>query len=627
MEGAHPALTVVLALAVGIFAQSVARHLRLPGIVLLLFSGAALGPDGLGWVQPRSLGDGLFAIVDLAVAVILFEGGLNLEIRRLRRSQAPIRRLVTWGAVLTLMGAAVVAHALLGWPWTQSVLFGGLVVVTGPTVVGPIVRDLRLRPRVATVLEAEGVMIDPVGAILAVLLLELTLAPGAESVANETTNLLFRLGFGAASGVGAGFALAFLLRVRRLVPEGHENIFVLAAVLLLFQGCDEVVSHSGILAVTVAGVVVGNLRTLVDRDLREFKDQLSILLIGLLFVLLAADVRLADVQKLGMNGLLVVAGLVLLVRPIGVWLSTLGSDLDWRERVLLAWVAPRGIVAAAVASVAAVALDRQHIPGGAEVRALVFLTIAVTVVLAGLTAGPVAALLDQRLPSRDTIAILGAQGLGFLLGCELRDAGEPVIFLDSNPENCRRAEESGIAVVYGDALQERTMQRARFERVRDVVGATANQMLNSVFVSRARERFGVSEGYVAVDRPESGLAPELVENEKAVVLFDGPHDAARWEVRERHDDLAVEQWVWGGAASTEENPVNDDPGFAAEHFVILMVRRNERALVMHQRIELEAGDVASIVVYQGERTDARLTLARLGWSPAGSDEADAPAAG
>ena len=183
MAGAHAALTLVLALAAGVLAQAVARHLHLPGIVLLLVVGAVLGPDGVGWVRPEALGEGLFTIVELSVAVILFEGGLNLEISRLRREQAPIRRLVLGGALVTLFGGAVAAHFALDWSWMIALVFGSLVVVTGPTVVGPLVEELRLRPRVATVLEAEGVLIDPIGAILARVVLELVLAPAASTAA------------------------------------------------------------------------------------------------------------------------------------------------------------------------------------------------------------------------------------------------------------------------------------------------------------------------------------------------------------------------------------------------------------------------------------------------------------
>jgi NhaP-type Na+/H+ or K+/H+ antiporter len=612
----HPALTLVLALAVGIFAQSVSRHLRIPGIVLLLLAGAALGPDGLAWIDPRSLGVGLVAVVDLAVAVILFEGGLNLEISRLRREQTSIRRLVTWGALITLVGGALAARMCLDWPWMRSFVFGGLVVVTGPTVVGPLVRNLRLRARVATVLEAEGVLIDPIGAILAALLLGISLQ-GIDSIWDAPTLLASSFGFGAVVGVVAGFVLAWLLRVQNIVPEGYENVFALAYVLLLYQGCDEFVSHSGILAVTVAGVVVGNSRTRVDRDLREFKDQLSVLLIGLLFVLLAADVRLEDVLALGWNGLAIVGLLVLVVRPLNVGLSTLGSELSIRERLFVSWIAPRGIVAAAVASVTATALESQGIPGGPELRAMVFLCIAGTVILAGLTGGPIATLLKVRLPGRETVAILGAQGLGLELAIQLRSGDVPVIFLDANPVNCRRAEEAGFQVIFGDALQERTLQRARFENVGSAIGLTANQMLNSIFASRAREHFGVPRGYVAAINPDAGLAPELVEREQIVVLFDGPHDVERWDVRSRHDELEVDYLVYGGEPDQDANADADSEPTpkAGERFVILSIQRGKKVMPMHSGLSLEAGDVAAVAIHREERESAKEVLAAWGWAP------------
>ncbi|MFV1979201.1 MAG: cation:proton antiporter, partial [Myxococcota bacterium] len=613
MDPHHPALTLVLALAIGIFAQSVSRHLRIPGIVLLLLAGACLGPDGLAWIDPRSLGLGLVAVVDLAVAVILFEGGLNLEISRLRREQTPIRRLVTWGALVTLAGGALAARWCLDWPWMRSIVFGGLVVVTGPTVVGPLVRNLRLRPRIATVLEAEGVLIDPIGAILAALLLGIALQ-GIDSIWDAPMLLARSLGFGAVAGVVAGFALAGLLRVRNIVPEGYENIFALAFVLLLYQGCDEIVSHSGILAVTAAGVVVGNLRTRVDRDLREFKDQLTVLLIGLLFVLLAADVRFEDVLALGWRGLAVVGLLVIVVRPLNVCLSTLGSELSLRERLFVSWIAPRGIVAAAVASVTATALESQGMAGGPELRAMVFLCIAGTVLLAGLTGAPMAALLKVKLPGREVVAILGAQGLGLELAIQLRNGDIPVIFLDANPWNCRRAEESGFKVIYGDALQERTLQRARFENVGSAVGLTPNQMLNSLFASRAREYFGVPRGYVAAIDPEAGLAPELVERKEVVVLFDGPHDVERWDVRSRHDELEVDYWVYGG--EPEQDASADEGGEpapkAGERFVILSIQRGKKVMPMHAGLSLEIGDVAAVAIHRDERESAEEILVAWG---------------
>ncbi len=623
VEGAHPAFSLVLALAAGVVAQMLARHLAVPGIVLLLVAGAGLGPDGLAWVHPDALGEGLLVLVELSVAIIPFEGGLNLELSRLRREQAAIRRLVLYGPFVTLAGASLAVLTFLeGWDLMAALVFGGLVVVTGPTVVGPLIDTLRLRQRVGTVLEAEGVLIDPVGALLAVLLLEVALAPSADSLASGAEVLVYRVGLGALAGVVTGYALAWLLRSPRLVPEGYGNILVLGAVLFLFQGCEEIFSQSGLLAVTLAGVVVGNLKSSVDRDLREFKDQLTVLLIGMLFVLLAASVRLDDVYGLGLPGLAVVASLIFLVRPATVALCTAGSDLTWQERVLIGWVAPRGIVAAAIASATAVALVRNDIEGGEELLALVFLTIASTVFLAGFTAGPVATLLDQRLPQREGVAVLGAGGLGILLAQALRDGGVPVVFLDSNPQNCRRAQEEGFGVVYGNALQDRTLHRARMGAVSGVVGLTSNQMLNSVFVSRTRERFSVPRGFVAVERLEAGLAPQLVQDGEAEILFDGPHEVERWDVRARHRQVAVEHWAFAGAPEAAPDPgdLQREGPRSGDPYVMLTVRRGGRTQPMHAGFAFKPGDVLSVAVLLEDRDRVEQDLRARGFEPAPVEE-------
>lgn len=611
---ADPKLTFALALLAGMFAQAIARHLRLPGIVLLLLAGISLGPDGLGWIQPRQLGDGLFAIVDFAVAIILFEGGLNLEISRLRREGTAIRRLITVGALVTLAGGALAVHVWIGWGLMESLLFGALVVVTGPTVVGPLVSELRLKQRVSTVLEAEGVLIDPIGAILAVLILRLALAgdPGSLVLVQSGAGLA-RIALGLLFGVVAGFGLAGLLRASRLLPEGLENVSVLSAVLLLYAGAETLLSHSGILAVTVAGVVVGNARTPVERDLREFKDQLTVMLIGLLFVILAADVRFEQVTALGWSGLGVVATLIFVVRPIVVWLCTLGSDLDRGERLFIAWVAPRGIVAAAIASLVAVDLERAGLTGGIELRALVFLTIAVTVTLAGLTAGPLGTLLGVRLRKRDTVAILSAQALGMALAEELRRGGVPVVLLDSNPEGVRRAEEAGFPVVYGNALQESVMSRARFGFVRTVVSLTANRTLNNVFVTRARDRFGVPNGLVATSESNVGSASEQVERGAAKIVFEGPHDVERWDVRGRRGDVAVEKFTYSPVEGDGPEESTTISGGLDERFVMLAVEREGATFVVDGKLEFREGDRLAIALHLPERDDALRALAAKGW--------------
>jgi NhaP-type Na+/H+ or K+/H+ antiporter len=630
----HPELTVALALAAGILAQSVSRLLRLPGIVLLLAGGALLGPEGLGWIHPRSLGAGLFGIVDFGVAIILFEGGLNLEWSRLKRQEAAIRRLITWGTLVTFIGASALAGLVLGWRWDLAILFGALVVVTGPTVIQPLLRDMRLRPRLKTILEAEGVLIDPIGALLAGFILQLVIVPGVTTLASETAGVALSIGFGLLAGLATGLLLAGALRFRLLIAHGYENIFTLAAVVMLFEVCDTVMAPSGLVAVTVAGVVMGNLETRVGEDLREFKDQLTVLLVGMLFILLAADVALDDVRALGVGGLAVVGGLILVVRPLSVWISTRGGRLTTRERVFIGAIAPRGIVAAAIASITAAALETQGIEGGAPLRALVFSTIAGTVVLSGVLAYPLAWLLELKLPRRNRVAIFGARGLGLPLANALHDGGVTVMFIESDPKRTHVAEQAGHTVVFGDPFDDRTMQRARMELAGTAIGLTFSEHANRLFVREAREAFGVSEGFVAMESLEDQLTRRLLQRSGLDVLFDGPHDQARWDVRWRHGAVEVVSFEYHIDSAPEavapdvrhvatdlphtnegadmDNQVNQDD--QDDQHVILTVRRGKHTAPCHLGYEPIPGDVAAIALHRPTRRATISLLGQRGWT-------------
>lgn len=384
-----PGLTFGLALAAGMLTQVAARRMQVPALILLLAVGVVLGPDVTGVLQPGSLGEALDYVVGMSVAVILFEGGLNLSLGRLRREQTVVRRLVTVGALVTAAGGTLAARFVMGWDLRIALLFGSLVVVTGPTVITPLVRRVSLRRNLRTILEAEGILIDPIGAIGAVVLLEFILAsygPGAQPGVVELLGLPTRLVVGGALGLAGGAAMGALMKREDLVPTGLENVTILALVLALFEISEAIRPESGIMTAAMAGIVVGNMDTHIEAELKQFKEQLTVMLIGLLFVLLAATVEVGAVAALGWQGLATIAVLMLVVRPLGVWLCTLGSDLEVRERLLLSWISPRGIVAAAVASVFA-----QQLPGGeggdgAALQALVFAVIAVTVTVQGGTA-------------------------------------------------------------------------------------------------------------------------------------------------------------------------------------------------------------------------------------------------
>jgi hypothetical protein len=436
---------------------------------------------------------------------------------------------------------------------------------------------------------------------------------------------MLRVSFGALAGVVFGLALAWLLRSRTAVPEGFENIVTLGGVLLLYAGCEFFLSESGILAATVSGIVVGNFQTRVGKELRRFEEQLTVMLIGLLFVLLAADVRLTEVAGLGWAGLATVGALIFLVRPAKVFLSTLRANLDLREKLFLCWLAPRGIVAASIASLVSSVMEVEGISGATELRAMVFLTIAITVVAQGGTGGLVAKLLRLQAPPRDAVAILGAEGLGMALANELRSAGGRVVFFDANPAHCREVEQAGYTVVFGNGLDERLLARARLDQAAVSIGLTSNSAVNSLFAREAMDDFGVPDAYVAVDSTDPGLRQEKVERQRGKLLFDGPKDIGRWNVRFRHGEVLVEHFRFSGADdATAASETDTRPGGSSreEAWVLLAVHRKKASMPMHAGLAPVKGDIAAFLLHAPSAEEARTALEARGWSPVSREGGD-----
>jgi NhaP-type Na+/H+ or K+/H+ antiporter len=622
-----PALTIALALAAGMIAHVIGRHLKVPGIVLLLGTGVLLGPDGLNAVQPVALGASLHDLVGFVVAVILFEGGMNLNLEQLRRRARSIRQLVTLGALVTAAGGALAARWTLGWNWTTAILFGTLVMVTGPTVITPLLRRIKVDARVATVLEAEGVLVDAIGAIVAVVALEIAIGPSGRSVAFGPWHVVSRLGFGVLTGAVGGLAIAALLRFEKAIPEGLESVFTLAFVLLLYQGSNAVMPETGIVSAVAAGLVVGNARAYAVAELREFKEQLSVMLIGMLFVLLAADVRVVEVAVLGWAGVGLVAALMFVVRPLNVLAGTWGTDLTWREKAFLCWLAPRGIVAAAVSSLFAETLQEEGIAGGSELRAMVFLVIAATVLVQGLSGGLVASLLSLRRPSNRGYVILGANPLGLALARALSQAGEEIVLIDSNPQACREAEAEGFHALHGSALEGDVQERAELDTRAGCLGVTTNEEVNLLFARHAKKDFKVPRVWVALRRGHLGVDEEAVHRFGGRVLFGEPQEVDLWTLRLEQGEATVERWLYDG-----ENPsstlVDRDLDL---RLLPLAVHRGRSALPVDEELALQQGDLLSLAVAREGHAEVVDWLRGRGWKLA-DDEAGglspaSPAAG
>lgn len=481
-------LQIVITVVAGITAQVIAEYLKVPSIVFLLIFGIALGSDGWEILQPQSLGIGLEVLVALSVAIILFEGGLSLSGRELGRVSGSLRNLVTLGTSITLIGGGMAAHWLGEFPWPIAFLYASLVVVTGPTVIGPLLKQVAVDRRVATLLEGEGVLIDPVGAILAVVVLN-TIIDSHSRPMEIITGLTLRLGIGAAIGIAGGGLLSFIIKTCNFLTFELKNLVVLAGVWGLFGLSQFSRSESGLMAVVMAGIVLKAAAVPDERLLRRFKGQLTTLCVSVLFILLAADLSIASVIALGWGSVLTVLVLMLVVRPLSVALCTLKSDLNWRHKLFIAWVAPRGIVSASVASLFAILLTRAGINGGEAIKALVFLTILMTVFIQGLTARWVAKGLKITSSAATGAVIVGCNPLGRLIGCLFQEQGENVVLIDTDAAACQQAKEEGLTVLQSSALNTKILQEAGIESMGTFLVLTNNSEVNLVLAQRAREEF------------------------------------------------------------------------------------------------------------------------------------------
>ena len=481
-------LQIVITVVAGITAQVIAEYLKVPSIVFLLIFGIALGSDGWEILHPQSLGIGLEVLVALSVAIILFEGGLSLSGRELGRVSGSLRNLVTLGTSITLIGGGMAAHWLGEFPWPIAFLYASLVVVTGPTVIGPLLKQVAVDRRVATLLEGEGVLIDPVGAILAVVVLN-TIIDSHSRPMEIITGLTLRLGIGAAIGIAGGGLLSFIIKTCNFLTFELKNLVVLAGVWGLFGLSQFSRSESGLMAVVMAGIVLKAAAVPDERLLRRFKGQLTTLCVSVLFILLAADLSIASVIALGWGSVLTVLVLMLVVRPLSVALCTLKSDLNWRHKLFIAWVAPRGIVSASVASLFAILLTRAGINGGEAIKALVFLTILMTVFIQGLTARWVAKGLKITSSAATGAVIVGCNPLGRLIGCLFQEQGENVVLIDTDARACQQAKEEGLTVLQSSGLDTKILQEAGIESMGTFLVLTNNSEVNLVLAQRASEEF------------------------------------------------------------------------------------------------------------------------------------------
>lgn len=518
----HPLIGLAGIVVIGIAAQWLSWRLRLPAIFLLLLAGFVVG-GVTGWIDPDDLlGAALFPIVSLSVAIILFEGGLSLDIAELAKIGHVVRNLASIGALATWTLSAISAHFLLGFDLRMSALLGAILIVTGPTVIIPLLRHIHPTARLGSTIRWEGIVNDPIGAILAVLVFDaIIVGEGQAGVSTAALGVLKALGAGGALGL-AGAGLIVLLLKRYWVPDFLQSAVTLAVVMLVFSLSDLVLPESGLLAVTVMGSALASQKVVTVRHIVEFKENLRVLLISALFIILAARLPIRDPAYTDPGSLLFFASLVLIVRPASVALATFGTFLSWRERVFLAFMAPRGIVAAAIASIFSLKLIAMGYPEAEKLAPVVFMVIVGTVALYGLGAGRVARWLGVATPNPQGMLLLGASGWVRAVAQALKAEGVEVTLVDANWKNVVQARQDGLKAKYENILAEYAFDDLELDGVGRFLALTPNDEVNSLATVHASDVFERSNVYQLAPEGanEGGRLTEMPAHLQGRILFD-----------------------------------------------------------------------------------------------------------
>ena len=512
----------------GILAQWVAWRFKLPAILPLILIGLLVGPisaeylssDGQKWIEPiwngeKGLfpGESLFYFVSLAIAIILFEGGLTLRVSEIKNVGPVITKLITIGALITMIGGALAAHYLFDLSWRISALFSALIIVTGPTVITPILRNVPLSKDLSAVLKWEGILIDPIGALVAVLVFEfISIDAGGE----YTVTALVEFGKKVLIGSTFGFAFAHAFNgivKRKWVPHYLLNVFALASVLCVFVVDELFAKESGLLAVVVMGMVLGNMKSDYLKELLYFKESLSVLLISILFILLAANINMEDLMLIyNWNAAILLAIVIFVIRPIGVLVSTRGSTLGIRDKLFISWVGPRGIVAAGIASLFGLNLAKRGVEGAEYITPLVFMVVLGTVLLNAASARVLAKVIGVFLKQSNGILIVGASAFPRQVAKYLEDNDRHVVLIDSNKTNIDEANKMGLEAISTNIYSDTLTDNIELNDVGFLLAMTASDDINRFAIEKYGKDFGENGAYrLNSSDPEANLEGEQEE--------------------------------------------------------------------------------------------------------------------
>jgi len=557
----------------GTSAQWFAWRFHLPSIILLSFAGLIIGP-GLGLFNPAEvLGSIMEPIIKLSVALILFEGGLNLHLHELKGTAKGVKRLASIGIILSWSGGTLAAHFIGGLSWQVSLIFGAIIVVTGPTVILPLLRQARLKRRPASFLKWEGIVNDPIGALLAVVVFEILISTGENaSISFILSAFITSLTVASILGIGLGFFIAFAFR-RGQVPEFLKPNVISALVLGIYVVANAFHEEAGLLATTLFGVVIGNAKLKSIDEIRRHNEYIAVFLVSSVFLLLTANLDPVLIQQISWREILLVFSIIFIVRPITVFLSTIQADMTWQERSLSAWIAPRGVVAAAVAGVFGAAMTQHGYVDANKLVPTIFLLILSTVILHGLTIGWFSRRLHLSSTQTQGVLIVGASAWSTALAHELVALKIPCLLADSSWSRLRAARLAGLPVYYGEIMSERSEESLELIEMNYLLAATSNDAYNALVCMRFSPEFGRHQVFQLPTAVDENEPKSVSHTSRGAIAFQ--EDALHEELLH----LYFKGWRFQKTKITESYTYENYQQDAPEDRMLIMLIRNSKAIL------------------------------------------------
>lgn len=597
---------VSLALVLGVIGQMLSIRTGFPSIVFFLIFGVLVGPEFLSLVHPSEFGEGLEIIIKLCVAIVLFEAGLNLNKEEALSHGNIILLLITVGGLITMIGGAAFAHYVADLSWEMAFVYGSLVIVTGPTVVQPLLRRFKVKPNLKHILEYEGVLIDPIGALIAIFVVEVVLFESSRAatglalgygghiteIGRVVLLVAYKFIVGGVLGFLGGYIAAFSVKRFYIYMEDFVDLFMLASALAVYGFAEMLAPEAGLVAAIVSGAIIGNLNIPEEEEMKKFKGKLTILVISLLFIFLAASLELDYIKDLGIYGLLVVFCLLFIVRPVEIFLLCLRSSLSVREKLFLSFVSPRGIIAASIASIIALELQQHDVQGGNTVQGLVFLTIAISVLLQGGAGGFVSRVLGVN-DKRNKVVIVGANNLSRLLARLLERTGKDVRLIDTNRRLVEISKSEGLRAIEGNSLTVDGLEKTEISSPDTLISLTTSDHVNVLACRLVRIDFKVANVSALLNRLASPSDIEDMQRFRVPLAF-----GKRIDVMDIYSKIAEKEYVvFKSRIGKQTIDKMDFEKSLPEHLIPLAVERSrtDEVFVYHQGFSLEVGDAVSIL--------------------------------